>query len=477
MAQINTRIILRNDSSLNWAANLDTVLLKGEVGIEFLSNGTCKIKIGDGVKTWGELDYYGHEQPIGDDKSIIINGQIISLKGLDQAEVGAQLVKGQNGEIEWIVPSTETVDGLQTAVAGLQSDVTSIYQIINGTGEGSVDNKIETAINDFMSTVTDNEKIDTVKELIDYVAEHGEEVTTIVSKLDTIEEGAQVNTIESIKIGDTVLDATEKAVAIPVATADNYGVVKSATGANKVNINSDGTMSVNKVDINSIVVPKDEEVVLNGGNAAGATLRAYAVSIGNYGFSSVEEALNCADNGDVIALQNDLINAGDANNLVVNADNVTLDLNGHTYSASGSNGAIQVLGGTTVLTGDGKVNADLGSDNYSMAVWAKDGKVVINGGVYTNATDFSDRGTDLIYASENGIIEINGGTFEAAKPEWTLNVKDADYKAGTANIIVKGGSFKNFDPANNKAEGPGTNFVALGYESIKEGDYYIVKPL
>lgn len=127
MAQINTRIILRNDSSLNWAANSNVILLKGEAGIEFLSNGTCKIKIGDGVKTWEQLDYYGHEQPIGDDKSIIINGQIISLKGLDQAEVGAQLVKGQNGEIEWIVPSTETVDGLQTAVAGLQSDVTSIY--------------------------------------------------------------------------------------------------------------------------------------------------------------------------------------------------------------------------------------------------------------------------------------------------------------------------------------------------------------
>ena len=47
-----------------------------------------------------------------------------------------------------------------------------------------------------------------------------------------------------------------------------------------------------------------------------------------------------------------------------------------------------------------------------------------------------------------GAIELNGGTFEAAKPEWTLNVKDVDYKAGTAKIIVRGGSFKNFDPAN-----------------------------
>ena len=67
--------------------------------------------------------------------------------------------------------------------------------------------------------------------------------------------------------------------------------------------------------------------------------------------------------------------------------------------------------------------------------------------------------------------------FEAAKPEWTLNVKDADYKAGTAKIVVKGGSFKGFDPANNKAEGAGTSFVADGYESVLEGEYYVVKPM
>ena len=97
--------------------------------------------------------------------------------------------------------------------------------------------------------------------------------------------------------------------------------------------------------------------------------------------------------------------------------------------------------------------------------------------IYKNETDGSSRGTDLIYASGTGCIEINGGVFEAAKPEWTLNCKDADYKAGTAKIIVKGGSFKGFDPANNSAEGAGTNFVADGYKSVKEGEYYVVKPV
>ena len=59
MATLNTRIILRNDSSANWLTNESQVLLKGEVGIEFLTDGTVKMKVGDGIKTWGELNYFG----------------------------------------------------------------------------------------------------------------------------------------------------------------------------------------------------------------------------------------------------------------------------------------------------------------------------------------------------------------------------------------------------------------------------------
>lgn len=62
MAQLNTRIILRNDSTVNWEASKDQILLKGEVGVEFLADGTAKIKIGDGVKTWEQLEYFGGEE-------------------------------------------------------------------------------------------------------------------------------------------------------------------------------------------------------------------------------------------------------------------------------------------------------------------------------------------------------------------------------------------------------------------------------
>ena len=62
MATLNTRIVIRNDSSVNWLTNKSAVLLKGEIGIEFLADGKVKMKVGDGTKTWEQLPYFGGEE-------------------------------------------------------------------------------------------------------------------------------------------------------------------------------------------------------------------------------------------------------------------------------------------------------------------------------------------------------------------------------------------------------------------------------
>ena len=49
-----------------------------------------------------------------------------------------------------------------------------------------------------------------------------------------------------------------------------------------------------------------------------------------------------------------------------------------------------------------------------------------------------------------------------------LNCIDSAYQNGTAKIVVKGGTFVNFDPSNCTAEGEGTNFVAPGYKVVSE---------
>ena len=59
MNMINTRLIIRNDSTTEWLNNSSAVLLKGEMGVEFLDNGKVKMKVGDGATTWENLPYFG----------------------------------------------------------------------------------------------------------------------------------------------------------------------------------------------------------------------------------------------------------------------------------------------------------------------------------------------------------------------------------------------------------------------------------
>ena len=151
-----------------------------------------------------------------------------------------------------------------------------------------------------------------------------------------------------------------------------------------------------------------------------------------------------------------------------------INLNGKTLTVKEDivgDGVFKVTEGTLTINGEGVING-LGNNGWSMAIWATDnGKVVINGGYFTNIGVHSDEDSehyDLIYASGNGQIEINGGEFKCETPKWTLNIKDKDRT--TASIVVKGGKFYGFDPSNSEAEGPGTNFVAPGYKVVEESE-------
>jgi hypothetical protein len=55
--------------------------------------------------------------------------------------------------------------------------------------------------------------------------------------------------------------------ALPFATAEKGGLVKSSTDVNKIKVETDGTMTVNKISTSNLIVPENEELVLNGGSA------------------------------------------------------------------------------------------------------------------------------------------------------------------------------------------------------------------
>ena len=93
--------------------------------------------------------------------------------------------------------------------------------------------------------------------------------------------------------------------------------------------------------------------------------------------------------------------------------------------------------------------------------------LTINGGYYY--------GGGTAVQVQEGTLIINGGTF-ACEPysnptygyNFLINCVDSAYKNGTAKVIIQGGTFINFDPSNNSAEGADTNFVADGYKVVPQ---------
>lgn len=146
------------------------------------------------------------------------------------------------------------------------------------------------------------------------------------------------------------------------------------------------------------------------------------------------------------------------------------NLNGHKITIEGTPKSGVYMNRYTSnleISGEGIIHAE---GTYGLWNSTTTGKIVINDGVTIEAQ------THAVYA-EKGVIEINGGIFklinweEAPKDDngnlkFLLNCLDTNYKNGSANIIVTGGKFYDFDPSNCVAEGIGTSFVAEGYTSV-----------
>ena len=161
---------------------------------------------------------------------------------------------------------------------------------------------------------------------------------------------------------------------------------------------------------------------------------------------------------------------------------VTLDLNGHKITNSKSiwnadKGDWSILSlrsasGYLIVKGNGIIEAkeesDDSKDAYAIDVQNKSAKVLLVDGEFVGRTH-------SVY-SFAGDVYIEGGKYSNTnkeKHDYVINCYNDNYKK-TANIIVKGGEFANFNPGDCRAEGEHTSFLASGYKSEKDGDCYKV---
>ena len=229
-------IQFRRDTSDNWQLHRDIVPAAGEPCYEL---DTHVLKIGDGKTPYGDLPAINGAGVTfaGDGKSIVVEDRVFKLMGYDAAEIGAYPVKTEAG-IEWVMPAKDISAELKTKVDTLQAEVEAMQEILTPSQEGVdpllarvetlesdvdalegdinefnttiedtvqriVTQEVADQIDDFATKITDDGTVNTVKELFDYVANHGGELATIVGDVNDLK----------VKVGeDTVATQIEAAI-------------------------------------------------------------------------------------------------------------------------------------------------------------------------------------------------------------------------------------------------------------------------
>ena len=193
-----------------------------------------------------------------------------------------------------------------------------------------------------------------------------------------------------------------------------------------------------------------------------------------YPVASAAEMKEALANGGIVSVNKDIktdnIGDNEADRITISQP-TTLNLDAKIISPDdmGNNNtnfcALIVDADTTINAGENG-GIDTGRNGgYALNV-RKGANLTITGGSYY--------GGGTAVQVQEGTLTITGGHFaveafgEPYGYNFLLNCIDSAYKNGTAKIIVKGGTFVNFDPSNNTAEGAGTNFVADGYKVVSE---------
>lgn len=224
-----------------------------------------------------------------------VNGIDVAVKGLAALAYKAE------------VSESELATALKTTInnKAAQSDVTALQTAINtlnGTGAGSVKKAVDDAINEFASKVSDDGTINTLKELVDWVSEHGNSAVAMAGGIS--KNATDIKNLATL-IGTLPTGATSSTIVAYIAEAIaalNIGDYAKTSAMNTA-IATAIASYYSKSDINSLLngyVTKDGSKVLStndyttneknklSGIATGATKVESSASNGNIKINGVE---------------------------------------------------------------------------------------------------------------------------------------------------------------------------------------------
>ena len=293
-----------------------------------------------------------------------------------------------------------------------------------------------------------------------------------------IQGDAKLNEVIEWKINGAAINLTEKGLAAGTANNPTYsdpitisGHMKKEAGNEYQNLTIDGiAITVYATQLNSENdsfgpnYDKDatyypvldaaglKDALVNGGN-----IKVDSSFDAGEDTLAVEKNTVLDMNGKTISNTADIWNESKADWSLIsarNGANLTITGNGSFEAKENDCYAVDVQDRSTVTIEDGTFIGNI------HAVYVYEGTANIKGGFYAVQQKYS------VANKADGFV---------------LNCYDANRTNGTAKIIVTGGTFVNFNPADCWAEGEHTNFVAEGYSVICEeqanGDkwYTVVK--
>ena len=98
MAELKTIITLRQGTTAEWADS-EVILKAGEMGLEYLTNGSVKIKAGDDEHLWSELPYVGSDVKAANVFQVELSANDIDDIAAIEAQVAAEGAEKQDGDV------------------------------------------------------------------------------------------------------------------------------------------------------------------------------------------------------------------------------------------------------------------------------------------------------------------------------------------------------------------------------------------
>ena len=98
MAELKTIITLRQGTTAEWAAS-SVILKQGEAGLEYLADGSVKIKAGDNEHLWADLPYIGSDVKAANVFQVELGeGELDDIAAIE-AKVAEEGAKKQDGDV------------------------------------------------------------------------------------------------------------------------------------------------------------------------------------------------------------------------------------------------------------------------------------------------------------------------------------------------------------------------------------------